>query len=81
MRTTDGRNAFATAENADDNTRASFGASVFGVIGPLGVRAGAEADPAAERPSSDFGVAARRWHAVATTALRRMTIAIRTDAI
>ena len=40
MRTTDGRSAFATAENADDSTRASFGASVFGVTGPPGASAG-----------------------------------------
>ena len=43
MRTTDGRNAFAVAENADDSTRASFGASVLGVTGPPGASAGAGA--------------------------------------
>jgi hypothetical protein len=41
MRTTDGRRAFAAAENADDNTRASLGASVFGVTVPPGASEGA----------------------------------------
>ena len=40
MRTTDGRRARATAEKADDRTRASLGASVFGVTAPPGCSAG-----------------------------------------
>ena len=40
MRTTDGRSAFAAAENADDSTRASLGASVLGVTVPPGCSAG-----------------------------------------
>jgi len=40
MRTTDGRRARATAEKADERTRASLGASVFGVTAPPGCSAG-----------------------------------------
>ena len=40
MRTTDGRSARATAEKADDRTRASLGASVLGVTAPPGCSAG-----------------------------------------
>src|SRR5579862_7681762 len=43
MRTTLGRKALATAENADDRTRASSGISVRGVTGPLDCGAGAGA--------------------------------------
>src|SRR5580704_2041122 len=40
MRTTEGRSARATAEKADDRTRASLGASVLGVTAPPGCSAG-----------------------------------------
>ena len=51
MRTTLGRRAFATAEKADDKTRASLGASVRGVTGPApgwGTGAGAAVPGAGE---------------------------------
>ena len=47
MRTTDGRSARATAENADDSTRASLGASVLGVTVPPGTSDGAAGAPGA----------------------------------
>ena len=67
MRTTDGRNAFATAENAEESTRASLGAWVRGVTGP-------PAGSAGDSPGA-FDAAgccccccegARRWQALAT---------------
>jgi hypothetical protein len=86
MRTTDGRSAFAAAENADDNTRASLGASVFGVTVPPGASDGAggpAAGDAAELPSSVFGggAAGRRHPAPTTPATTTMTRAILTGAI
>ena len=83
MRTTDGRSARATAENADDSTRASLGASVRGVTVPPGASDGAAGAPAGAPvglASSDFGGAARRWQPVATATVSRMTKAILTDA-
>ena len=58
MRTTEGRSACATAENADDSTRASFGASVFGVTGPPVVAASA-GDRRAVQPARPGPPAAR----------------------
>jgi hypothetical protein len=72
MRTTDGRSARATAENADDITRASLGASVLGVTGPAaGVPnavppgGGATGDPSA---AGGRGEPAWRWQPGAASA-------------
>ncbi len=56
MRTTLGRNALATAEKADDSTRASLGASVRGVTGPALVWAAGGAEVGAEVGVGDGGV-------------------------
>jgi hypothetical protein len=84
MRTTDGRNAFAAAENADDRTRASLGAAVLGVTVSPGDNDGAAgsggawADPVA----SLFGEGAWRRQPVAPTAVSNtMTRAVLTEAI
>ena len=71
MRTTDGASARAAAENADDSTRASLGASVLGVTVPPGVSDGAGGGTGGGRvalDSSGFGDDPRRWQPVATTA-------------
>jgi hypothetical protein len=87
MRTTDGRNAFAAAENADDNTRASLGASVFGVTVPPGVRDGAggvvDDGAPAGLPSPPVGAwdAFRRQAEPTTPVTSRTTTAILTEAI
>ena len=86
MRTTDGRSAFAAAENAVDSTRASLGASVLGVTVPPGASDGAGGSPegaAAERswPAGGAWGAWRRHPEPTTPATSRITTAILTEAI
>ena len=69
MRTTDGRSALATAENADDSTRASLGASVLGVTVPPGASDGAGRPPA----GAPVGLASSAFGG------RRATLAARRD--
>src|SRR5262245_22149141 len=75
MRTTLGRSARATAENADDSTRASLGACILGVTGPappapargaVGAASSAVGDGSAGE--EDAGAEARRSRSQPSTA-------------